>query len=219
MNFEVLDRGQIRQIYQTLLVNDFPPDEVKPLENILQRVKEHQYLCFGLFDDLKVISYAFISFGENTDAALLDYLAVYEPYRGKGFGSRMLTEIQKYFGFVKNKKVMIIEAESIESAADLKATRTREKRIRFYKKNGLYEDPVNKPVICGVEYTLLYLEFPKYNIKVDEDTSDNLILVAEETPNSSTQRTYMKEYQRIYHTLVGEDNYSKFVNLANCPDA
>ena len=75
MKFEVLDKGQIRQIYQTMLVHDFPADEVKPLENILQRVKERQYICFGLLDDLKVISYAFISFGENTDAALLDYLA------------------------------------------------------------------------------------------------------------------------------------------------
>ncbi len=218
MKFEVLDKGQIRQIYQTMLVHDFPADEVKPLENILQRVKERQYICFGLLDDLKVISYAFISFGENTDAALLDYLAVYEPYRGKGFGSRMLTEVQKYFGFVKNKKVMIIEAESIESAKDLKATRTRENRIRFYKKNGLYEDKVNKPVICGVEYTLLYLEFPKYNIKVDEDAPDNLILVAEESVNTSPEKTYMKEYQRIYKTLVGEENYSKLVNLSNCPD-
>lgn len=218
MKFEVLDRGQIQQIYRTMLVHDFPAEEVKPLETILQRVKEHQYICFGLFDELKVISYAFISFGQNTDAALLDYLAVYDPYRGKGFGSRILTEIQKYFGFVKNKKIMIVEAESVESAEDLKTTRIRENRIRFYKKNDLYEDMVNKPVICGVEYTLLYLEFPKYNITVNEDTSEDLILVAEKIPNPSTHRTYMKEYQRIYHTLLDEESYSKMVDLSNCPD-
>lgn len=144
-----LEDKDITKIYNEYMQKDFDHSELKPLKMIIERKKVNKYDCFALVEE-EVLAYAFFAFKNEEDMALLDYYAVVEKYRGKGYGNIMLAKLKEKF-----KNGIIAEVEIPEYAKSDIDRLKREGRIIFYQKCGLIKTNINVNVFAH-EYHLFY---------------------------------------------------------------
>ncbi len=147
-----LDTNQITDIYNTYMVKDFPPDELKPLAHILKMAQEGLCTCYAVYDGGKVLSY--FNLCEADGYVLVDYLAVNPEMRGKGIGSMTLEYLKKAAG----NNCIIVECEDIHKAVRSEEEIIRHRRIAFYERAGFALTDV-KARLFGVDYVLL--TYPK----------------------------------------------------------
>lgn len=88
--FRELTSGEVRDIYNRYMKQDFPPQELKPLKNIERMRERGEYSCYGSFEDGRLKAYAFVAEPRGGGMVLLDYLAAVSDERSAGHGSRML---------------------------------------------------------------------------------------------------------------------------------
>ncbi len=144
-----LTREQIKYIYNTYMVNDFPEDELKPLAMMLKSLDEGIYECIGMEDEGMTVGYAYFL---RTDGDwLLDYFAVIPERRGQGIGSEFLKQLEKY---TNGADTVVIETENPEFAENEEERITRIRRHDFYLRNG-YRDTGASALLFGVQYLLL----------------------------------------------------------------
>jgi len=152
MKYEPLTVGQIKEIYAERLVNDFAPEEVKPLSRILTALSDGHYVCYGAIEEGEIVAYAFLVIdGRN---AMVDYYAVREDLRGHGKGScfiRMMTD-----GLRKQFDCVLFESEDPDDGKNDEDRNVRDRRIRFYLHNGLVETGV-RTIVWHVHYRILAL--------------------------------------------------------------
>jgi probable selenium-dependent hydroxylase accessory protein YqeC len=183
MKIRLLNAEEVRDIYQTHLVNSFPRSEVKPLENILRMMELERYECLGLFEDNELRGYAYLVVDQESGYLLLDYLAVVSDRRGCGYGSRMLKELRAWY---QDWNGIFIESEALRTSANEDELVVRRRRLDFYEKNGC-ELTCVKTEVYGVEYSIFYIP----------------ILV--EQPDHDT------ELDHIYRTMFSEKAYANHV--------
>ena len=148
-----LNMEEITRIYEEHMMGDFPKSELKPLASILHMIGKGIYECLGFFADGELKAYVFMLTDREGGFLLLDYLAVCENSRQEGWGSRCMERLGEYYG---DKPGILLECESLETAADEKERRLRRRRIRFYERNGCVLTGV-KARVFGVEFDILYL--------------------------------------------------------------
>lgn len=155
MRISELTAAQVTQVYQSHMTADFPPAELKPLARIRQALSEGRYRCTGLFDGEDLLAYGFfVILRENGGTELLlDYFAVDASRRGQGIGSMFLRMLPEQF---PDAGAVLIEAESPETADNAAERIRRERRIRFYLRNGCKENGTEAEVF-GVRYQVLEL--------------------------------------------------------------
>lgn len=144
----LLNKEQIEYVYNTFMVYDFPPDELKPLPHLLRMVDEGLCTYYALIDGEEVLSYFGLCVKEGF--ALVDYLAVNPKYRGKGIGTKTLEYLKERAG----ENSIIIECENPAAADTEKERNTRKRRIAFYTRSGFVRTDV-KARLFGVNYVLL----------------------------------------------------------------
>lgn len=148
----LLTKEEIIDIYNKYMVEDFPPDELKPLSSMLSMLDRGIYACYGLFKGETLLAYAYLTVLD--DIVLVDYLAVVKEVRGSGIGSQFLLELK---GLLKD-KIIIIECENPDFAISESDKTTKIRRIEFYKRGGFVVSDVTTNLF-GVEYVIL--SFPK----------------------------------------------------------
>ena len=152
MKCELLNVSQIREIYSERIVNDFAPDEVKPLPQILDALSAGHYACYGAVEEGDVVAYAFFAIdGRN---AMADYFAVRADLRGKGTGSRFIRSMTDCL--LQQYDCVLLESEDPDYATDEEERIVCERRIRFYLHNGLIPTGVRSEV-WHVHYRILAL--------------------------------------------------------------
>ena len=109
---------------KSLYLKAFPNNERKSFKLILEKVSLGQMKIYGAFDNGFVGEAIMIL---DDDLALLDYLAIAENVRSKGYGSKILKELLKIY----QKERLFLEIESTVDQNPLKL-----KRKNFYLKNG-----------------------------------------------------------------------------------
>lgn len=152
--FEVrpLTRGEVRALYAERMVDDFPPDELKPLAMIERALDRGEYACYGALDGGGILAYAyFVMLGRH---ALFDYLAVRRDVRDRGVGGRFLKALEA--GPLRGMECVLLEVDDPDRADSDAARETCERRLRFYLRNGLRETGVTARVY-GVDYRVLAL--------------------------------------------------------------
>ncbi len=147
---------QIRVLYAHRLVIDFPPDELKPLPIIEKALRRGAYVCYGAMDGPEVQAYAFFVklAADGKRFALLDYFAVRRDLRGCGVGSRFLRALVD--GPLQGMDCVLLEVDAPERAETPEERKVRDRRLRFYLKNGLRDTAVTA-VVYGVGYRILSL--------------------------------------------------------------
>ena len=131
MKLELLhpdDQAKKKQI-ETLYLKAFPKCERFPFHIICQKSREGVTDILSIEEDDQFLGLAITINYE--DRVLLDYFAMDDKNRGKGYGSSALKALAQYY----EGRRMIIEIETTTQEADNLEERIRRKR--FYHKNGI----------------------------------------------------------------------------------
>ncbi len=158
---KLIDFSTIETIYNTRMKKDFIAEELKPLDSIIRSWKSGAYVCYGFFDCDEIVGYAF--FVRNGNDYLLDYFAIAEQCRDKGYGSIFLRQLAEHF---QSAGSIIVEVEDPEKAEDDITRKQRKRRLEFYLRNGYQKTEVTSTVF-GVNYRIL--EIPT---SVKHDTNE-----------------------------------------------
>lgn len=155
MQLKLLTYEQIKHIYDTSMVVDFPDNERKPFFIIEDHLNNGIYDCYGLFVDGHIRAYAFCI--RIDSFYLIDYLAVYGDYRNQGLGSKLLDYLRKE---LKDKcDAVIVEIENADYyEGQIKNECLR--RERYYLRGGFHYAGASEK-LYHVEYKLLELDIGK----------------------------------------------------------
>jgi ribosomal protein S18 acetylase RimI-like enzyme len=148
--FKKVKLSEARIVYRNGILHDFPRSERISYKLFKKLVKENvmDTYCYYLDGNF----YGYIVTKELEDVIFICYLAIKENYRGKGYGSKLLKELTENF---KNKKFIILEANSESMATNDEELQTIKCRKNFYLKNGFEEIKNIEYNIYGVSYDLL----------------------------------------------------------------
>lgn len=124
------DYRKISRLYRTA----FPADERAPMWFMALKAERENVDFWGLYADGKWAGLAYV-INEN-DASYLFYLALSEELRGKGLGSKALQSLLIHYEGQR----LFLALEQLDEAAD--NFDERQKRRRFYLKNGLKPLPL-----------------------------------------------------------------------------
>lgn len=196
--FRELSDKAIEEIYYEHMIGDFPKSELKPLKLLLDCRKKDLYKCFGLYEKDRLLAYSYFANDFDKKIILLDYLAVVKDMRNAGYGSIMLSKIKEYFRSNSTVENIIIEAESIESSKNQEEKAVRQRRIAFYKKNGLVQQQFMSKVF-GTEYTILLLA-----VQDNDAATDKKQILKENSEGKITEG-----YQNIYKAILTKEMYDK----------
>lgn len=152
-----LNLVEIKKIYDTHMQEAFPPSELRPYKNIEMLTKQGYYFCYGLYEDSRLLAYAFFTKSADRNYCLLDYYAVVAGLRGSGIGS-------KFFPLLREKMQtmdgILIEVESVESTDVEEEKALRRRRIAFYEKNGCVMTKA-KCLLYGVDFCIMAMPIRK----------------------------------------------------------
>ncbi len=145
------DFSQVETLYMTRLKEDFPPDELKPLETMRHSWEKDAYDCYGLFDGGEILGYAF--FVRRERDLLLDYFAIAKERRDLGLGSLFLRQLS---GHIRGADCAVCEVQDPDKAESAEERIGRERRLRFYLRSGFRKTELTS-VLFGVDYRILEL--------------------------------------------------------------
>lgn len=147
MKMKLLNPEQTAQVYRDLLIEAFPPAELKPLSAMEEMRAKGTYLPYGFFDGEDIIGLCFLWLGQE-GVALIDHLCVSPKRRNEGLGEKILSEIQTIYP----SWVLMAESEYPPLAPDPVMA---ERRLGFYRRNQAKTADF-RSCIFGVPYTLFY---------------------------------------------------------------
>lgn len=179
-----IELQEFEKIYKEYLVKDFKKQELPPLKEFEKRIKNNLQDTYVLEDEGKIVAYCITTKQKNT--VLVLYLAVERQVRGKGYGTKLLKEIEKKF---QDKKCILLEVASAKKAKNNNVKEICEKRIHFYEKNGYR-------VIPNLEYEIFQ---ETYQIMINNLQEEKI-----------EKEEVIKRMNEIYQMLL-KDNYEKNV--------
>ena len=146
---KLADIAEIESIYRTRMKEDFAPDELRPLSAIVQAWEKGIYDCYVLTDRKAILGYA--CFVRKDNSYLFDYLAISAEHRGEGWGTVFLRQLADCF---QGADCIVEEVEDPDAATDEEMRNLRERRMKFYLRNGYRLTGVRARVF-GVDYQIL----------------------------------------------------------------
>lgn len=152
MIYKNMEKFRTEMIYHKRMVNDFHPNELKPLSYMLKAMDEGLYFPMAVlsedsdnFAEEDVLAYCF--FVRANGCMLLDYFAVAADKRGTGIGSEIIRHFAKE-GFMG-------EVEDAEYSTDEDDRQNRLKRLAFYERNGMKRTGL-RCRLFGSDYVIMY---------------------------------------------------------------
>ena len=185
MKLKTLNAQELTELYQTELVNAFPPTELKPLKSMLNLMSQNRYEALGLYDENGLHGYALTWLEPGIPFALLDYFGTLEGQRGTGLGTKMLDMLA---GHYRDYRGIFGEAEGAFSP-DPEENALQKRRLAFYERNGFRYGGYDC-ALFGVHYLTL--------IRGDANVSP------EELVNA---------HQRIYQSGIPQPAYDRFIQI------
>lgn len=123
----LLTSDEIEQIYNHYLIDDFPDNERRPLESILELYREKSYFGYGFRVNQALYGYALIYHYDGV--FLLDYFAMLPKYRHQGMGQIFLKQLLELY----KDHIFFLETENPKIEPNI----IKEKRVQFYLRAGL----------------------------------------------------------------------------------
>lgn len=114
---------------EALYSSAFPRSERKPVHFLAAAVRRSDYRLLALEDEGRFIAFALVYRSPQGEVALLEYMAVVEALRGRGWGSRLFRAIAD-----STDVPLLIELESDRAAVSPADPRARRKT--FYRRLG-----------------------------------------------------------------------------------
>lgn len=155
---------QMREIYENAMIQDFPENELKPFSSIERMYQEDRYRGYVLEENGRIQAYWMLLQDREKKTYLLDYLAVLEGKRGNGYGSKALSCILQNIG---EDEIVVIEAENPQKAENQQQRELQERRLEFYRKNGVVFTGVTS-VVFQAPYVIMLLSRKQTELGQDE---------------------------------------------------
>lgn len=161
MQLSILDKEQVKIIYNERMKEDFPPDELKPLAMIYKAMDANIYFCYGLTEADEILGYIFLVKQKETEDYLIDYIAIDKRKRNQGLGAILIKELGD---LLKDADSVIGEVENPALATEKEQHVLQKRRYDFYMRNGLIDTEVY--VTCfGVPFIILEVDCGKKHSK------------------------------------------------------
>lgn len=142
---------EMRAAYLGHMVNVFPPCELKPCDSIYSEMLDNRFLACGLYAGEELIAYVFTSCMPGRAQLFGQYVVVKEPYRCMGVGAELMSRVMaRYSGY----RCFMADVEDPDFATDETDLGQRERRMRFYIRNGFRRTRV-KAHVYGVDYEVI----------------------------------------------------------------
>ena len=149
-----LSHDAAEALYRKVLAADFPPDELRPAAWVAELLARGQYFGFLFTDGETPVGYTFLCRADNQELYLVDYFAVFAPFRGKGFGSAMLEALRTEFSAAE---ALFFEVDDPDFAVADTEKNKRDRRLAFYFRGGLADTEV-RTCVWGCEFRILSLD-------------------------------------------------------------
>ncbi len=159
---------EIEDCYRNYILQYFPENEVKPLEFILRMFEEGFYQVLLIGNECCVKGAAFLVNCPHRNTLLLDYLFTVEEYRSSGVGTQLLRTLPDY----AEGKLILIETETLRSAANDAERNQRIRRNAFYERCGATQ--------CELITNIFGAEYNIWTMGANQFESDNELDLAEE---------------------------------------
>lgn len=150
-----MQQDEAKAVYIGRGHRDFPSSELKSFSMIEKLMNNGCYECCGFYEKEsdELCAYAFMMADTDTNMLLLDYFAVCEEVREKGYGSAAIKLLKE--DYIKWSG-MIFEVEDDDAADTEEEKQIRQRRIAFYKRNGVVMMK-QKSQAFGVDFKLMVL--------------------------------------------------------------
>jgi len=148
--FRLLKTDELVKMYETDMRRDFPPNELKSLNVLLQLCEQGKYEPYALFRDGSLLSYAFY-WSAGHPYRMLDYFAVVPEARNKGVGGNLLQEMLRRF--CVNGRGVFGEVE-VPDSGEKEVDALRRRRLGFYFRAGFLQRAFHTKIF-GVHYHVL----------------------------------------------------------------
>ncbi|MBE6851026.1 MAG: GNAT family N-acetyltransferase [Ruminococcus sp.] len=145
MELKIASQEQLKFI-KKLYLSAFPPEERKPFALILRQRAKGLLQVFTAMDEGEPVGFAITAVSDSL--ILLDYLAVSDVFRNRGYGSEILKALAVYY----HNTPMFLEIETPDAHAPNQAERLARKS--FYLRNGYYETGISV-LLWGVKMEIL----------------------------------------------------------------
>jgi GNAT superfamily N-acetyltransferase len=180
--------ANIEEIY----LSSFPSNEMQPLDTLKDRINTgFETLVVLRFED-EVVGFSLLYRFSSIDFFLLDYLAISQKYRNKGFGTRMFKGVFEFCDKTNCGILMEVDDPSFGSNYDEKS-----RRVSFYKNNGAKIIENFNYILPALDHTEITLQILMYKHKY-------------KVPSKTEIKEIIKE---LYTNLYGLDEDDK--NLKN----
>lgn len=150
-----MNLAEARAAYTGRGQHDFPPNELKPFSTIEKLMNSGCYECCGFYEKESdaLCTYAFMLADLETNMLLLDYFAVCEEVREKGYGSAAIGLLKEDYTEWDG---MIFEVEDDDTAGTEEEKLIRQRRIAFYERNGVVMTKQRSRAF-GVDFKLMVM--------------------------------------------------------------
>ena len=161
LTVKLINKEERKNTYKKYMKQDFPKNELRPLHMIEALVEKGHYYTYGIFEEEKMIAYAYFWEEKEKEILLFDYFAVIPELRNQGYGTAAMDRI---LHACKDKRGVMLEAENPDRAESEEEKEMRIRRISFYKKCGLCMSDV-RILLFGVEYSMMYYNLSTVDVK------------------------------------------------------
>lgn len=149
--------------------------------------KKEVLKLYKIIDENHFVGFLITTSSKNNKCLKLDFFAILPQYQSKGYGGQVIEELKKisndYYG-------IFIEVEKQGLGKDEEENKIREKRIKFYEKNG----------------------FKKLNFEVDVF---NVILSSYIlfTNDTIKDEKVLEDIKKLYLAEFGEKKFNKYIEI------
>ena len=150
---KLLSLDQIEKIYIERMVEDFPSNELKPLDMIKKLILEGNYDCYGLFENDEIVGYIFLNRLKGQQNYLIDYLATVPNRRNSGLGATIIKRLSEKLSDADS---IIGEVENPEYEMNVLNKELQTRRLNFYLRNG-FKDTKVRATCFGVPFIIIEL--------------------------------------------------------------
>lgn len=133
MTVRPLSLEAIKEVYSTLMQEDFCAEELKPLPVICSLYEDGIYFGMGLYDEERLLGYALFCRDPKSGYVLLDYYAIAKERRSGGFGTYFLQQLRQSLA---NADAILIEAEAVIAEQTEQQQEICRRRLSFYDRSG-----------------------------------------------------------------------------------